>query len=266
MNQTRRARAYFLVISGASLRRAACLVAAGLIAWFAAPLVLPGFEAPSWTAVSGSVAGKVVVIDAGHGGGDPGCVSAAGILEKDVDLAVARKLATHFRRAAIWAVLTRDEDDDTVPSGGVGDSPARPRQEANGRTTGEDNWRGARLEARADVANRRSADLFLSIHANSFPEPYWHGAQTFHYPGSKEGEKLAVAIQKKLIERQLTPDYRQAKEARFVVLERARMPAALVEVGFLSNPEEARRLADPAYQDRLCRAIFDGVVDYLTGR
>lgn len=266
MSESRRARAYFLVISRDSVRKALLIAAAAVITWFAAPLLLPGFEAPSWTAVSGTVAGKVVVIDPGHGGDDPGCVSASGILEKNVDLAIARRLAAQFRRAAIWAVLTRDEDDEAIPPGGVGDSPSRLEKNVNGRPRADEEWRRTRLEARADVANKRGADIFLSIHANSFPEPYWHGAQTFHYPGSEEGKKLAVAIQKRLIERQLTPDYRHAKEGRFVVLERARMPAVLVEVGFLSNPDEARRLADPAYQEKLCQAIFAGVIDYLTGR
>ena len=261
-----RARAYFLVISRTSVRRAFWLATAAIVTCLASPLVLPGWGYLTSPTTSAAVAGKVVVIDPGHGGADPGCVSASGILEKHIDLAVARKLAAQFRRAAMWVVLTRDEDDDTIPPGGVGDSPVRSEKNVNGRPRTDEEWRRTRLEARADVGNSRSADIFLSIHANSFPEPYWHGAQTFHYPGGEEGKKLAVAIQDELIKRQLTPDYRLAKEARFVVLERARMPAALVEVGFLSNPDEAVRLANPAYQEKLAAAIFAGVVNYLAGR
>src|SRR5690606_36883103 len=107
-----------------------------------------------------------VVIDPGHGGVDPGAVGKSGVLEKDVVLDVALKLAHHFERFAIDVILVRDKDIDL--GGGAGTLRDQKR---------------ADLSRRVELANQAGADIYLSLHANSFPSARWSGAQTFYYPG-----------------------------------------------------------------------------------
>ena len=113
------------------------------------------------------------------------------------------------------------------------------------------------LIERAEIANRSQADIFVSIHCNSFPQSIWSGAQTFYYPGREESRILAVAIQTELV-RRLGPNRRQANTGDYRVLKEAKMPAVVVEAGFLSNPQEGRLLADADYQKRVADAIFWG--------
>jgi len=117
------------------------------------------------------------------------------------------------------------------------------------------------LERRVFVAEEAQADLYISIHANYFPASVWSGAQTFYYENDQASERLAKAIQAELVKR-LGPNTRVAKAGNFRVLRDTSMPAALVEVGFLSNPREAELLADAAYQKRVAEAIFAGLYNY----
>lgn len=191
------------------------------------------------------VSGSVVVIDPGHGGDDPGAVAADGVLEKDIVLNIAKHLQGLLNQSAVYTILTRDADD----SMGTHDGRSflsRKRQD---------------LIERAEVANRARANLFVSIHCNSFPQSIWSGAQTFYYPGQEESRRLAVAIQTELVLR-LGPNRRQANAGDYRVLKEAQMPAVVVEVGFLSNPREARLLADPGYQKKVAEAIYWGIVRY----
>lgn len=219
------------------------LVAASLLAIVAGVAYARHLATVSW-AIQAAVSGKVVVIDPGHGGDDPGTLGVDGVLEKDVTLPIAQRLREVCGSHAVYALLTRTTDANVAE--GIWD-PGRRRDE---------------LQARADLANRWRADVFISVHANSFPESYWHGAQTFHYPGDQRSRRLAVAIQQQLVKRHLTPDYREALPGRYYVLHQVQAPAVLVEVGFLSNPQESRNLQDPAYQRRLADAIFAGLVDF----
>src|SRR5690606_27412369 len=99
----------------------------------------------------------------------------------------------------------------------------------------------ADLSRRVELANQAGADIYLSLHANSFPSARWSGAQTFYYPGKLDGEELAVAIQSELLK--VDPqNTRQARPGEYYVLERTNMPAVVVEVGFLSNPQEEELL------------------------
>ena len=117
------------------------------------------------------------------------------------------------------------------------------------------------LMGRVNLANKAEADLFISIHCNSFPQSIWSGAQTFYYSGQHESKQLALAIQSELVKR-LGPNRRQANAGDYRVLKDTRMPAVMVEVGFLSNPKEARLLADPNYQEKMANAIYYGILRY----
>ncbi|MGE5587107.1 MAG: N-acetylmuramoyl-L-alanine amidase [Clostridia bacterium] len=197
--------------------------------------------------LSDAVCGKVIVIDPGHGGEDCGARGRSGLAEKDVVLDIGRHLAGLFNRAAVYTVMTRSD----------GESPAGEASPNSAQRKRLD------LERRVDLAIRSRADLYISIHANSFPEPVWSGAQTFYHSRSEESQALAHAIQRELVAR-LGPNLRKAKPGDdYFVLRKTTMPAVIVEVGFLSNPREESLLAQPDYRRRVAEAVFHGAVNYL---
>jgi N-acetylmuramoyl-L-alanine amidase len=199
-------------------------------------------------AVTGSltdrISGRLIVIDPGHGGHDPGAVAADGSLEKDIVLNIAKHLERYLNQAAVHTILTREGDLVKL-------APGRSLLSSKRQD----------LIQRVEMANKAKADLFISIHCNSFPQSIWAGAQTFYYPGQAESKRLAVAIQSELV-RRLGPNRRQANAGDYRVLKDTHMPAVVVEVGFLSNPREARLLADPSYQKKVAEAIYWGILRY----
>lgn len=222
------------------------LGAAGMLA--ALILLLTRTVPVATTPLTELLSGRTVLIDPGHGGPDPGCTRGE-LQEKDLVLDIAQRLADRFRQAAMRPVLTRTSDTD------LGD-PGLPSLLQRKRDD---------LRRRAELADRNQAELLLSIHANSFPSPLWSGAQVFHYPGNQAGLRLAQVLQDVLVER-LGPNPRREKAGDFYLLARAKVPAAMVEVGFLSNPREAQLLREPGYRQRVADAIFEGAVRYLVER
>lgn len=199
-------------------------------------------EALSW-----SVANKVIVVDPGHGGKDPGVVE-NGAVEKEITMETARKLAAILGHAGAVVLLTREGDTELTNPGGRSFST----------------WKREDLKARIEMANRRGADIFISIHVNSFRAgPREHGAQTFYQPGSEEGKQLAEAIQSEMV-RILGNNHRRAKQVDYYILRYAKMPAVIVEVGFVTNPREGRLLQEPEYQSKVAYAIYAGVVKYCS--
>ncbi|MGE5552572.1 MAG: N-acetylmuramoyl-L-alanine amidase [Betaproteobacteria bacterium] len=215
---------------------------------FALLLLLTEARPVSTPPLSELLSGRTVVIDPGHGGPDPGCTRGA-LLEKELTLDIAQRLAERFRQAAIHPILTRTSDED-LGDPGAATLLQRKRED---------------LRRRAEVAAQHRADLFLSIHANSFPSPLWSGAQVFFYPGRQDGLELARTLQDALVA-ELGPNLRREKAGDFYLLARVKAPAAMVEVGFLSNPREAQLLSEPAYRDRVATAIFHGAAKYLADR
>lgn len=175
-----------------------------------------------------------VAIDPGHGGRDPGGV-VGDVLEKDVNLAIATKLAALIDAyPRLHALLTRTTDV-TV-----------------------DNL--ARLHA-AEAAN---AVLYLSVHANSYTDPHVHGAETLvddTRPPSDPSWKLAELVQKELVA--ATGARNRGVQKQALYLQHTKLPAVSVEVGFLTSPDERAQLLDPAYQDKVARGLLTGIVDYL---
>ncbi|MDD2431016.1 MAG: N-acetylmuramoyl-L-alanine amidase CwlD [Firmicutes bacterium] len=197
-------------------------------------------------ALVSSSSGKVVVIDPGHGGIDPGTRSKAGALEKDIVLQIAQKLETKLNSYAVYTILTRTTDTDLAPEV-RGPLITRKREDLN---------------RRAQMVKEHNADLLVSIHANSFPESKWSGAQTFYYAENGLSRVLAEAIQDSLV-KNLGPNTRKAKPGDFRILRESKVPSAMVEVGFLSNPKEANLLSDPTYQDKLAEAIAKGIIEFF---
>ncbi|MBR1581172.1 MAG: N-acetylmuramoyl-L-alanine amidase [Selenomonadaceae bacterium] len=181
-----------------------------------------------------------IVIDPGHGGSDAGAVGPTGVREKDVSLAVALKLREYLEEQGDPVVMTRTTDVDVY-------SP----QATNAQE----------LQARVNKAPRDAA-LFISIHCNAFSNPSSHGMETYYYTDSGRGRRLAKLINEEL-EKYGGLFNRGVKPANFYVLKHTSMPSTLLELGFVTNPEEEQLLADEGYQDSLARAIVTGINRYF---
>jgi len=194
----------------------------------------------SWT-----LGNRTVVIDAGHGGVDPGAVGKSKVLEKDVTLAVSKRLQVLVQQGGAKTIMVREDDSDLGTSQGL---LKRKRED---------------LAQRIQLAMDVQAEVYLSIHANSFPDPKLTGAQTFYHSDSPEGKLLAQAIQQEL--NSMTNGKRVAKGNQDIyVLKKARQAAVTVELGFLSNLEEEQLLMTPEYQEKLAVAIYKGLSVYFT--
>lgn len=217
-----------------------------------------------------------IVIDAGHGGHDTGAIGPTGVYEKDVTLAISRKLAELLTARGYEAVLTRDSDTFLA------------------------------LEERTSVANRQQGDLFISVHANAHKSRRMSGVETYSLnvasnryamrlaarenatteasvsdlqllladfatrANTVDSDRLAALVQSNIVrgvgkEHGKVADH-GTKHALFYVLLGTRMPAVLVETAFLSNPEEEKRLASEAYQATVAQAISDGVDQFVARR
>lgn len=186
-----------------------------------------------------------MVLDPGHGGEDPGAVGRRGTLEKHVVLATSLKLAAMLQKQGIRVVLTRTADVDLGVEGPFG-------------------WKVGDLQARVRTANSCGADVFLSIHANADVYSECRGAQVFYRAdGHRDSERLARTIQTEIRRICRNTDREVSTNINQYVLKNVKMPAATVELGFLSNPEEEMLLASDEYQEKLARAICIAIFRYF---
>lgn len=198
-------------------------------------------------AISRTVAGRKVLIDPGHGGMDPGVVR-DGIYEKDLTLAISLQLKKLFQEAGIPVLLTRETDTDLCYPQGA---------EAKGQRKKMD------LKSRVDVAQNYGAEVYLGIHINASTITGCKGPQTFYCSASNPyGGRLAALIQDEMSK--VTPTTRKAQDVTSqYMLKTLKIPAVTVEVGFLSNGEEATRLTNPDYQRKMAWAVFTGTVRFF---
>lgn len=187
---------------------------------------------------------NTIVIDAGHGSADPGKIGVNQVLEKDLNLQIAKKVQALLKKAGVTVVMTRTDDI------GLYDSS-------------ESNKKAADMKKRVELINQTKPVLAVSIHQNSYHEGSIRGAQVFYYTHSKEGEAAAKVMQEEL--RTFDPDNkRQVKENNtYYMLKKTQVPTMIVECGFLSNAEEAEKLKSEAYQDQVAQAIFSGIIKWL---
>ena len=192
-----------------------------------------------------SLSDKIIVIDPGHGGNDAGAIGPTGVMEKTVTLNVALELEKLLTEEGANVIMTRATDK-TVSSNGAAASDIEE------------------LQARCEVANREKADIFISIHADSFTKPEARGSTAYYYGQSTDerAKKLAECIRSALCEQIKTPS-RGTKPCNFYVVRHTDMPATLIELAFISNPEEEQILNSEEGVKKAAQGIFDGIEDYF---
>lgn len=174
----------------------------------------------------------VVVLDAGHGGVEPGC-EFDGVLEKDITLSVTLMLKEKLEEMGIAVILTRDSDQDVS------------------------------LTERTDIANAAGADCFVSIHCNSYTEDTEISGLEGYYYKSEEGKKLSECIVSAAEGHSI--QVRNTKEENYHVLRESNIAAALIEIGYLSNVTERQAMSSLEYQDTLSTAMAEGISVWLNG-
>ncbi len=178
-----------------------------------------------------------VVIDPGHGGPDPGAVGVQGLRETDIVLDISLKVSRLLSEKGVKTILTRRYDRDLG------------------------------LQARVTKANNSRADAFVSIHANAIPRGYKkdvNGMETYYYSGYR-GYTLAKKIHKEILRVSLKSPDRGVRRSRFFVIRKTSMPAALIEVGFVTGRTDSQMLRQSIYRDKLAFAISKGILNYLRG-
>lgn len=223
------------------------LAVVALAVFFSYRAAATRFEERYISTLSWAVADKLIVIDPGHGGDDPGALGSTGVHEKDIVLEVSKKLGEILRQAGAQVLLTREDDRDLSELDHENLYKAKVQD----------------LTRRVELANKRRADLFISIHVNSFPDRREDGAQTFSQPGSEESKKLAIAIQHELNCFLANPG-REAKQVDYFANRMTKMPSVIIEIGFVSNPREEKLMLDPLYQSKTAWSIYAGIARYLT--
>ncbi len=178
-----------------------------------------------------------VVIDAGHGSIDTG-TSYGNILEKEINLQIAKYLHQDLKNVNIIPILIRTED--------------KLYQ----------NSRNKDLRQRPIISNQSKTDLFISIHANNFPSSQPSGSQIFYKINCDKSEKLAEFIQSEMVKIRDKND-RSLKKGDYYVLNKINSPGILIEVGFLSNPTDREKLTDTEYLKQISKAIKDGIIKYF---
>ena len=215
------------------------------LSWQAGSLAAAGVQFIHAENGSGEKKKYIVCVDPGHGGTDPGKVGINGQLEKDINLAIAKKLKTYLEASDVTVVLTRDKDMGLYSSGDAHKKMADMRK-------------------RCQLIGEAKPDLVISIHQNSYHEEAIRGGQVFYYKTSVRGKKLAQILQGRFDYVLGDANKRQAKaNDNYYLLLHVKEPIIIAECGFLSNWEEAEKLETKEYQDRLAWTLHMGIMEYL---
>ena len=186
-----------------------------------------------------------IVIDAGHGGNDPGKIGVNKAKEKDINLSIAKKLKKLLEKKDIKVVMVREEDTGLY-------------------TEGSNSKKVEDMRNRCALIDEADPVCTISIHQNSYHEGSIKGAQVFYYEHSAEGKEIAQYLQEHMIQGLDKTNHRQAKaNDSYYLLRKTKNPTVIVECGFLSNWEEAELLVTEKYQNKVAQAICDGIMEYL---
>lgn len=196
--------------------------------------------------------GIKIMLDAGHGGLDGGA-SKGEVIEKDITLAITKKVARQLTRLGAEVILTRSTDGDVLsehaPSEDFATNRERKKQD---------------IFLREALVAQHEPDLFITIHANAIPNGKWRGAQVFyHKDGDPNSENLAKSIQQTIRETMENTEREALSIKNVYLLKKTEVPAVLVETGFISNEEERQLLASEAYQEKMAFAIARGIENYI---
>lgn len=188
--------------------------------------------------------GYVVVLDAGHGGNDPGKVGVSGILEKDINLRLALKLKGLLEAQDVTVILTRDSDK------GLYEENAKNKKVAD-------------MRKRCAIIEQSNADMVVSIHQNSYHQENVKGAQCFYHASSKEAKKLAELMQEAFREIDETNTRQIQANTSYYLLRKTTVPTVIAECGFLSNYGEEKKLNNELYQEELVWAMHLAIMKFL---
>ena len=195
--------------------------------------------------VTGNSGKKCVVIDAGHGGNDPGKIGVDDSREKDLNLVIADKVKRILEQQDIDVIMTRETDTGLY------------EEDASNKKVQD-------LKKRVSIINENQPDCVISIHQNSFPDASVSGPQVFYFEQSAESSAIASVMQDTLNNSLNPPKPRVCKSNNdYYILKKTPTPIIIVECGFLSNETEAALLVTDAYQEKLVRAVYLGAITYL---
>lgn len=201
-------------------------------------LMLTG-QASKPTAARRATGPCTIVLDAGHGGGDPGAIGVAGTREDDINLKITLYLKAELEKRGHTVLLTRSED-------------AMIAENKN-----------ADMRKRREIISQSGADYAISIHLNSNTDRSCRGPVAIYQEQSQQGKQIAQLLQQTLNEQIAPPKPRQVQSGNYYILKSGAMPIVIVECGFLSNAEEEQLLLDDAYQQKIAAAIADGMQAYI---
>ena len=193
-------------------------------------------------------ASPLILVDAGHGGSDPGMIGVGGLEEKGINLSISLLLRDTLEKSGYSVIMTRGEDK------GLYDSSAA-------------NKKAQDMQRRIAMIREHMPVLSVSIHQNSYHDAGVHGPQVFYYESSVEGKKLAEAVQSSLNDLLEVDRPRKVKgNTSYYLLKRSSGTLVIVECGFLTNPEEAQKLQTKEYQEKVAAAVSEGIRTYLNAQ
>lgn len=183
--------------------------------------------------------GNVVILDAGHGGIDPGATTDNGITEAEINLNIVHKLKEYLEASGTYVILTRNT------------------------SQGLSNIKKEDMKLRKEMLKNSKATIAISIHQNSFTESKYKGAQVFYPKDSNDSKTLASFIQKSFRENLDPTNKREIKTEQYYILDNVTMPTIICECGFMTNPEELKNLQNETYQENVAWSIYLGINEYF---
>lgn len=190
----------------------------------------------------------VIVLDAGHGGIDGGCSTADGKTEKVINLNILLSVRDMGRLFGYEVDATREKDTSIHDKG----------------VTGIRNQKISDMENRLEIFNKYPNAVCVSIHQNTFSDPVYNGAQMFYSDKNPASEELAGVMQRKFVDNLQPDNQRETKlcGSELYLCYYCNNPAVMIECGFLSNPEEAAKLTDKSYQQKVAFTVFSGITEF----
>ncbi|MCD8198868.1 MAG: N-acetylmuramoyl-L-alanine amidase [Phascolarctobacterium sp.] len=206
----------------------------------AKPAPAPVKSAPKYR-TGGGIKDKIITIDPGHGGTDPGAIGSSGTREKDITLQISKKIEEQLKKRGAKVFMTRTTDVDVCGP----------------RASDKDE-----LQARVNVAEKHGSDIFISVHINASANRRLGGFTSYYFPKSANDQRLSRALQKKLTSNFGVDDL-GIREANFYVVKRCSMPATLLELCFISNPKEEKLMKGAWFQNKAAQLIAEAIEDYF---